>query len=96
MGSGSRVGPGVSGCRVQGANSRLSKCHSEQGIRSPLGEQGHGLNQLLLQLMDSRGLRLWTRETVELGVSVLEGPVVFHCRKRPRHGRGEEIEAEGV
>lgn len=61
----------------------LSKCHSEQGIRTPLGEQGHSLNKLLLQLMDSCRLWLWPRETVELGVSVLEGPVVFHMAEGP-------------
>lgn len=69
---------GTWGCRVQGADSRLSKRHSEQGIRPPLGEQSHGLCQFLLQLMASRRLWLRPREAVELRISVLEGPVVFH------------------
>lgn len=59
-------------------DSRLSKRHREHSIRPPLGEQGHSFNQLLFQLMDSCRLWLWPRETVELGISVLEGPVVFH------------------
>lgn len=67
-----------------GADSRLSKCHCEQGIRPPLGEQRQGLNELLLQLVDSGGLWLWPREAVELGISVLEGPVVSHCRAEAR------------
>lgn len=33
------------------------------------------------------------RETVELGVSVLEGPVVFHCGAEAQARGGEEIEA---
>ena len=73
---------------MQSADSRLSKCHSEQGIRPPLGEQGHGLNQLLLQLMDSCRLQLQPRKTVELGISVLEGPVVFDWEEAQACGRG--------
>lgn len=61
-------------------DSRLSQGHGEQGVGAPLGEQGHGLDQLLLQLMDARGLWLRPGKSVELGISVLEGPVVFHCR----------------
>lgn len=67
---------GAAGCRVP--DLRLSKGHCEQGVRPPLGEQGQRLHQLLLQLMDTRGLWLQPREAVELGISVLEGPVVFH------------------
>lgn len=70
------VGSGVTGCRD--SDSRLSKCHSEQGVRPPLGEQGHSFSQLLLHLMSSHGLGLGPGEPVELGISVLEGPVVFH------------------
>ena len=64
--------------RREAPDLRLSKRHREQGVRSPLGEQGQSLSQLLLQLVDA--CRLWLRpgETVELGISILEGPVVFH------------------
>ena len=100
-GLGSRQGPipprevgthttsgGNHGVREQGfSHLRLSKRHCEQGIRPPLGQQGQSLHQLLLQLMDAHGLWLRPRETVELGVSVLEGPVVFHC--------GAEAQARG-
>lgn len=71
---------GQGGAGGRAPDSRLAECHSEQGVRPPLGQQGYGLHQLLLQLPDTCGLWLRPGETVELGISVLEGPVVFHCR----------------
>lgn len=64
--------------RCKAPDLRLSERHREQGVRPPLGEQGQSLNELLLQLVEA--CRLWLRpgETVELGISILEGPVVFH------------------
>lgn len=64
--------------RCKAPDLRLSKRHREQGVRPPLGEQGQSLNELLLQLVEACRLRLQPGETVELGISILEGPVVFH------------------
>lgn len=66
------------GAEGRALHSRLPEGHSEQGIRPSLGEQGHCLNKLLFHILSSCRLGLWSREPVELGVSVLEGPVMFY------------------
>lgn len=69
------------GAEGRALHSRLPEGHSEQGIRPSLGEQGHCLNKLLFHVLSSCRLGLWSREPVELGVSVLEGPVMFYMAK---------------
>lgn len=62
-------------------HSRFAQGHGEQRIGPQLCQEGHRLQQLLRIPQPHAGLRaqLQLSKAIELGVLVLEMPLLFHC-----------------